>query len=562
MSTGQVPLKRAFEVFLARYLSKQNKFSIDIPYSKGKFFANRIVNALNNKEKILLYGDYDVDGMVSLQFMYEMIDNLAKVLGVDAIIDKHLPSRVEHYGLSYDYFQYLCQNNDLVITLDNGTHEGFFDKLTEEDNDKILILDHHPGRSVKEYKNTINPNEDGEVKISTGLLCEYMFQFLRKEYKAYAEAYPSNYFRDLTAITVLSDMADTNNPAIRKILHSGLERISKRERAIYDYLFPVFNGQEDRNITVDDIAFQFNPLLNSVSRMGQDINWIPTLIGIKENNKRFEKYMRKMTYINEIRKDASNHYTEQAEEILHQQINSNKDLNLAVIRIDDSPIGINGLIAGNVFQKYLYDTIVVSRNIQGDNIIMGSGRGEAIKAHVNKMLEMYPEAKECIEFGGHNAAIGLRVLEPLKFEETLQKYNSQKIEFPDLKNQHAVFNSDPITLKEYLELCSQYHSITNGVPLNNRIIIQVEAYITGTKQYRNNFLKIELGDDTGDKLSFVSKENSAIDYTSLQKQTLGLVVQPLKNTEDDVIFTEITPKKRLLPNKELQIQTTIIARGV
>lgn len=560
MSTLVAPAKTigldvAFKAFLNKYLSSTTQFEFKVEPAKGLFFVDTVARALKEGKKIFVYGDYDTDGIVSTAYMVEMLEDFAHVMGYpNPEVSHRIPGRSEHYGLKYDYFKYELANNDLVITSDNGTHKTFFSQLTKEDMDKLLIVDHHPNGDFSKYPNVLNPNTDGSVKISTGMLDEYLFQVFRTRFPKYGKERKEDHFRDLVAITLLSDRADENNPLVKKIIESGKKRIEDRERAIYRFLFPVFNGQKDTKISLEDISFQLNPLLNP--RLGTNISWYVNLLNNKQGGESFDEMMRRAVYTNMIRKDVTNLFTQEAEEMLSLSIEDSISTNIAFVCMEECPIGINGLIAGNIFQKHMVDTIIVSRNTDGDNLITGSGRGEAIKAHLIELVNRYPEVSETIEFGGHNAAIGIRIKDLSKFSNVLKEYNKVPVMFKELKNEHLVFNKNPLKIEDYKELCGHYLDFRGTVPVQADIMVNVSATIVGIHPYRNNFIKIDLADDEGGKLSIVTKENSAIDYHSLENIELAVALKQvsIQDIGNPVVFADVLPSESLKPNNDILIK--------
>jgi len=528
--------------YVSKYISSTVNFSINIEKEKTAYFAEKIEFAIENDLPIVIHGDYDVDGIISTLFKKLMIEDYAKHLGKEIEVSFVIPDRSSHYGISYPVFNTYLEDYGLVITSDNGTHREFFEKLNDKDHENLLIVDHHPNGCFKEFVNVIDPNIDGSVKISTGMVDEFLFQSLRKRNKEYGESRPQDNFMDLSAITLISDMADTNNKAVRSIIKAGLKKINERDRAMYSFLWPEFNGAKSKTITLEDISFLLIPILNSPGRIGIDANWLIDLMKDTDGGREFSVLARKSIYVNNARKSASNVFNGIAQGIAEEQLKKGED-NLLSIQIDDCPVGLNGLIAGTVFQKYMVDTIVVSRNIKGDNLLVGSGRGKAIKAHLLKLVEDFPEISPSLIFGGHNAAIGLRLLDPTVFNENLEKYNKNPVEFKDLKNERKYVQDTSVSIDEYREMCDEYANITSQVPLGDRFHVKVKARIVGVNNYRNNFKKLILSDGNNN-LTVISKENKNIDYESMKDEVLGMAIKPLTREEtNDVMFTDMVSEK-------------------
>jgi len=535
--------------FLAEALSRDQAFSLKMGSSKGLYFANRIHQALVRGDRIFVYGDYDVDGMLSTSQTIEMIEDFAEVMGYRADIEYRLPGRAEGYGIDYDYFQYLCKDHDLIITCDNGTHEEFYSKLREDDFGKIFILDHHPNGDFSSRLNVINPNSDGSVKISTGLIGEYLFQSLRQAFPKYGAVRDEDHFRDYTAITLLSDMADRNHPVIRKLIHDGLVKIGQRERALYRFLFPDFRGDKSP-VSAEDVVFALNPLLNSAGRVGVDLDWIPPLLHNRKGGDSFDRYMLKMIDINEFRKELSNHYIQQASRIVESQMERGVPP-VVFVAMDDCPIGLNGLIAGSLSQKYSVDVVFLSINVHGDGEFIGSGRGGSVKAHIDAMVNRYPELAAISEYGGHDAAIGIRIKDIGKFMKHAEAYLRDPAPVPDF-HQKTVLPVGPISPKEYANLCREYGRICNGIAYDVDIIAHVSARIVGYAEYRNDFIKVLLGDENGEIVELISKRDHRLDVDSLSQMTLALSLRPWDGK--DTLFADMSPVETATENFDLENQ--------
>jgi len=571
-------IKKRFRGFLTTYMSLYKTFDIEIPKEKGIYFSERIKKAILNGEKIFIFGDYDADGLCSVSYKILMIRKAAEALGVkDVFIEYKIPTRAEHYGIKYEQFKGYLDIYDLVITSDNGTHSNFYSKLTEEDHDKLIIVDHHPlidpmnmtpkqEELLKEFSsrvNVVNPNVDGSVKISTGILDEALFMIMREEIPELKKITESDEFSDLAAITLISDMADKNNKVVRGVIKKGLGRINKRDRAMYQYLFPEFNGVKTKEITAEDIGFQIAPLLNSGPRMSSAVNAIPLLImqeAFTEKNRRDRTYrsfidgMDVLTFTNELRKETTDRFTKIADSMMTDFLQESPDANIAVLKIKDSPIGINGLISSNISQKYGIPVIVVSENIfgnvtsSGEMELLGSGRGEGVRQILLFFKGINLESKESINFGGHDMAVGVQIPNWEAFEKELVAFNEKPFEGLSLST-HKVFNEEAITLSEYKDVCDEYSAIVSGIEINDNIFVKIKAFIIGVNEYRNNFKNIILQDASGEQLSIITRPSANLDLLTMNEIEILVSITPgNENTRfaDIMTIVESRPDMDLL----------------
>jgi len=557
ISSPGISIQTAFRGFVSKLLAKSAKFEFKVDPHKGVHFVDTTVNAMREGKNILVWGDKDIDGMTSTTYKIDMLSDVAEFMGFEEhTLDFHIPSRYDNYGLSYAQFKHKLEEYDLIITSDNGTHREFFDKLTKEDMDKLLIVDHHPNGDFSKYKNVINPNTEGNIKISTGLLDEYLFQVFRKRYKQYGEAREEDHFRDLAAISLLADRADRNNPLVRRTIETGLKRVSQRERAIYRSLFPVFYGDTDTDITPEDIDFGFSPKFNSSGRLLTELNILVKILLNKKGGKIFDERVRDLIYVDLLRKDATNAYTQSALVIAKEQLKKNPNANLLIIYQPNAPIGINGLIAGNIQQQLMVDTFSLSDNIMGDNRVTGSGRGENIKGHYLEMLQQFPELKEVFRGGGHFAAMGVTTDDIAMLIEKTEAYNRKVSPASEIKKEHALFNKEAISIEDYRLLCEEYYKIVNDLPLDRKIMAKLKVYITGPTAMRNSFRKITIKDNNGDSQTIIAKENEEMEYNGLNPIDIAVEIKPIKelSSHEDAFFAEITPHNMIKPDNDIMVK--------
>jgi len=525
-----------FKKYIFNYLKADTSrdFAIKIPAEKGIAFAKRIEDAVMKNKKITIYGDYDVDGILSTIFMYEMIRDFADINKKKPKITFKIPSRAEHYGLKYDFFKMAIKKNDLMITVDNGTHKDFFSKLSDDDKKKLLIVDHHPNGDFSSNKNVINPNTDGSVAISTGILIDFIHQALRSIDKHYANKRPQKYFRDLTAITLISDMANKNNKIVRSYIKDGLEVIKDKRRPIYDKMMPEWS-----DITSENLAFGLIPKLNSIGRLGLDLDWILDVFLETTDSKMVRDGALKLEDTNEQRKEITNYYAGVVEAKLKEQGVNLETTSLIYAHLDDVPIGINGILAGLISQRYKTNAFFTSINYGGDMKAVGSGRGDDIKREMIRFVNEYPEVSEAISFGGHLKAIGLRTENPdLLMEKSIEYGKTHRKNYKD-ESKHLV-STKTISIKEYKKFCADYQGVCGVVPLSDSFFVKLNVLVLGFDEYRNDFVNITCQDENGSLIDFVAKKTD-INLLSEDFMELAVEIKPSKNTNitDGAVFTTV-----------------------
>ena len=309
-SSNTASPEELFAKYAQQYIAtgaQDDAFEISISEKKLRHFVQRVCNAIVRNEKIFIFGDYDVDGIGSTAMLHEMINDVALHINRGVDIAYKIPSREDSYGINFEYFEYYLEECDLVITLDNGTHEGFFGKIEESQRSRVLIVDHHPNGDFEEHDFVINPNPNGNVGISTGVILQKIFMAFRALVPGYKEIRDPGHFADLATMTAISDVANTNNPYVRNLIGEGLKRIMERNRYVFKKIIP----DHKKDLTMNDVAFDVVPVINSIGRLSADPSWAVELLLAKNYTGRNNDLLMRALDTNEQRKELTSFYTKQ-----------------------------------------------------------------------------------------------------------------------------------------------------------------------------------------------------------------------------------------------------------
>lgn len=510
--------------FLQRYKSdKEEPFSIAVAKDKREYFVRRIFDAIKKRHKIYIFGDYDVDGIGSTTMMVEMIRDVSDFCGYGEVdIEFEIPSRADHYGMSKDLFEQKKADKDLIIILDNGTHKDFFQSLLEEDKKNLLIVDHHPNGDFSRELCVINPNSDGSVKICTGILIEILFQTFRIGIPEYGKFRPENHFHDLVGLTLISDVASLNNGLVRAYIQSGINRLSDRERLLYKELIPKFKGK----INMVHAAFELVPTINSVGRMSDSPSWGVEMLLAKSKNAKNLSLVYKAVETNAQRKEVTDYFTKKIVAAL--QLSNDKRDKLIFAHDDDIPIGINGIIAANVFAYFGVDTIITSKNLKSGGTIVGSGRGSNISYQLTKILA--DSSEDVFKFGGHRQAVGVRIENVDEMTKAVERYNEAPPEPGiDFRKEKLLIIEEPQSITQYKEMAEAYHDlILSDIKFSDDFFVKIEGRIIGFKEYRNGFAKLTLRDNDLKEISFLTKTDKKVNYHTVSPQVFVVSVSPLR----------------------------------
>jgi single-stranded-DNA-specific exonuclease len=346
--------------------------------------TDRIIKAINNNEKIVIVGDYDVDGVVSCTIMNQFFNK------IDYPVEIVIPNRFEDgYGLTPNLLNKIPKC-DLIITVDNGISSYDAAILCKEMGIDLIITDHHtPTYPLPQAYTIIDPKQKGEtfpfVEICGAEVVWYLCASLNKSLNKNIDMRD---FLDYLVLAIIADVMPLNH--INRILvKMGLARLAKSTKPFAVVLREFFNKEF---FTSEDIAFLIAPRLNSAGRMDSAKLAFDFLnADITQARNLFSM----LNETNEQRKEIEKNITSIAIESSNQEH--------FIIASGDFHEGVIGIVASRLVYHYKLPAIVFSD--KGD-ILKGSGRS---LGDVN-IYELISKCKSLLEgFGGHKLACGLSI---------------------------------------------------------------------------------------------------------------------------------------------------------
>ncbi len=357
----------------------------------------RLHHAIEKHERIMVYGDYDVDGITAVALMYSYLRHLTDNL-IFYIPDRHS----EGYGISFkgiDTAQ--AEGCQLIIALDCGIKAVDKVEYATERNIDFIICDHHtPGDSIPKAKAVLNMKRAD---------CPYPFKELSGCGVGFklAQAYTERYCLDrqwiyqllpLLAMSIASDIVPIVDE--NRILASfGLKHINKQPSIGLQAIMRVA-GMTDRNITISDLVYKIGPRINAAGRMRSGVEAAQLLI---TNDPVFaEQLAQDINEHNNERRDCDNKTTEEALAQLHADP-YNDALHTTVVYAKGWHKGVVGIAASRLTEYYYRPTIVLTSDDESD-LISGSARSVSD-------FDIYSAIDSCSDlltnFGGHMFAAGL-----------------------------------------------------------------------------------------------------------------------------------------------------------
>ena len=362
-------------------------------------------NSIISGEKILIVGDYDVDGVISTYVLYTAI----KKCGVNVTF--HIPDRIkEGYGINESIIKKASEDNvDIIITCDNGIAAIEQTKLAKELGLKVIITDHHDVPFVEENgeRKYVVPNADfvlnpkqEECKYKFDKICgaTVAYKFVECLYEKFNINKEELYdLLQYVAIATVCDVVDLTSEN-RIIVKEGLKRINSTNNIGLKALFKE-TGLEDKTITVYTLGFVIGPSINASGRLEQ-AEWALKML-LSDNEIEAKELAEKLNDLNKERQELTKEGLEEALEIIEKN-NMAKD-KVLVVYLEDVHESIAGIIAGRVREKYNLPTIILTKAHDG-----AKGSGRSIEEY--NMFEELLKCKDLLgKFGGHPMAAGMSI---------------------------------------------------------------------------------------------------------------------------------------------------------
>ena len=359
--------------------------------------VTRIRQAIENDEQILIYGDYDADGMTSASIVKEALEQLGAECQV------YLPNRfTDGYGPNASVYKYFIENQgiSLIVTVDNGVagHEAI--ELAQSMEVDVIVTDHHSMPEVLPDAYAIVHPEHPEAeypfkhlagcgvafKLATALLEEVQVELL-----------------DLVAIGTIADMVSLTGEN-RILVKYGLSVLKNTQRIGLQELFKIAGIQENE-VDEETVGFQIAPRLNALGRLDDPNPAIELLTGFDEEEARDIALM--INQKNEERKEIVQKIYDEAKTMV--------DLNkpVQVLAGEGWNPGVLGIVAGRLLEELHQPVIVL-------NIENGLAKGSARSIEAVDIFEaLDPHRDLFVAFGGHAGAAGM-TLEASKLEALSQ----------------------------------------------------------------------------------------------------------------------------------------------
>lgn len=373
--------------------------------SGSKKLIKRIHQSIENNERIMIYGDYDVDGITSSVIMLQALETLG------AKVSARLPHRIHHgYGLRSDFFDE-CKKLDVkvVIAVDNGiTNVEEIDHGNSLGIDTLIIDHHNCPKDLPPAYSIVNPRKPScrykEKKLTAAGLCFLVARELLKEKGNKKVLDNLLIFAALGTVADCTPLLDEN----RIIVTEGLKRMQKTKNKSL-LLLSEIAGVDPKKITSEDIGFRIAPRINAAGRLDDPTLAFHLLRGEVKNAHLLHN-------LNKERQALTLKSYEEAEKIIEDK----KEIPPVLFLYKSSwHPGVLGLIASRVMEKTGLPTFVAGK--KDDGSIVGSAR---TPKEFNATASLRYSKGNLTHFGGHTEAAGFSLSEKeiKNFEKSLIKY--------------------------------------------------------------------------------------------------------------------------------------------
>lgn len=425
-------------------LSEENAFVVD-PYElpdMDKAVA-RINKAVDNFERIMIYGDYDADGVSSTALLYLYLESC----GAD--VQYYIPDRLtEGYGMNLDAIRKIKERDvDLIITVDNGISAILEAEKIMALGMELIITDHHrPGDTLPRAIAVVDPyREDFEGVFNEWAGVGVAFKLI--EALCDGDEDILNEYLDLVSLGTIGDVVPLKSEN-RSFVRCGLEKLNNQSRYGVEALRQV-SGFYSHKISASNVAFTLVPRINAAGRMGSADRAIKLLLS--EDEEEAKLLAEEVNEANVLRQQTEMKIIAEAEE----KIEKNGDMvydRVIVIDGEDWHSGVIGIVAARLTEKYGRPCLVI-----GTKDGFGKGSGRSIEGF--SLFESLSAVSDCLDhFGGHTLAAGFGI-ETDKIDEFRRRINeyASQIEMPvpqlkiDCRINPGVINIDLVNELQILE---------------------------------------------------------------------------------------------------------------
>ena len=457
--------------------------------------VDRLNKAMGRKEKIMIYGDYDVDGTTSVALVYRYLQNYY------SNIEYYIPTRYEEgYGISIKSIDFAKSIGvSLVIVLDCGIKAVDEIEYAKEKGIDFIICDHHVAdEALPNAAAILNPKLEGNpypFKHLSGCGVGYKFMQAFAQSNGLTNNYELENLLDLVAVSIAADIV----PIIgenRILAHFGIKRLNANPNLGLRNIIKIC-GLSNKELTISDVIFKIGPRINASGRMQSGMEAVALLV-TKDPSDAYRK-AKEIDQYNKDRKELDKRITLEANAILEKRgevISGEKPI---VIYNKDWHKGIIGIVASRLTEIYYKPAVVLT-------LANGLATGSSRSVHGFDIYKAIESTRDLLEnFGGHTYAVGLSLKEENipEFTRRFEQYVIENI-MPEQLTQLISIDCEIGFDDINSELISQLRAFNPFGPANQKPIFSTKnVYDFGTSKLVGKHLehiKLELVDSSSEKV--------------------------------------------------------------
>ena len=449
--------------------------------------VDRLNDAMGHKERILVYGDYDVDGCTAVALVYKFLRQFY------SNIDYYIPDRYdEGYGVSKKGIDFAKETGvKLIIILDCGIKAIEEITYAKEQGIDFIICDHHvPDEVMPPAVAILNPKRPDDSYpfkelCGCGVGFKFMQAFAKNNNIPFSRLVP---LLDFCAVSIAADLVPVTDEN-RILAFHGLKQLNQNPnlglKAIIDIC-----GLNGRELSMSDIIFKIGPRINASGRMENGKKSVDLLV-----EREYAIALKEAKHIDEYteqRKDVDRQMTEEANQIV-ARLESQKHHSSIVLYDEHWKKGVIGIVASRLTEIYFRPTVVLTRD---DNLATGSARSVA-------GFDVYSAIKSCrdllLNFGGHTYAAGL-TMKWADVKEFCKRFQAYVEEHIQPEQREAILDIDAVV--DFKDITKKLHSdLKRFAPFGpgnpKPIFCTLDVYDFGTSKVvgrEQEHIKLELVD--------------------------------------------------------------------
>ena len=384
--------------------------------------VQRIHKAISHQENILIFGDYDVDGILSVVMLSKALASLG------GKVDFFIPDRLkEGYGLKKKYIDLAEQRNaGVVISVDCGVKAVAFVEKAREKGIDVIITDHHqPGASLPRAVAVLNPaipNSGYPFKNLAGV--GVVFKLIQALFNGDPKSSQLPHYLKLVSIGTVADIAELKNEN-RIFVKFGLKGLENVKNIGLKKLMDSC-GIKHRNVSVGDVGFRIGPRINAAGRMG--MTDLAVRLFFADSSHEVEDITRELERLNSRRQRVEEKVFNQAKSLVEQKALDNR-YKLLILGCEEWHRGVIGIVASKIKDLFYRPVILFAYK---DGKAFGSGRSIRDFSLINCL----DENKDLFQnYGGHTMAVGCELAqrEMANFKNQINTYVHSRITEEQLK---------------------------------------------------------------------------------------------------------------------------------